>query len=252
MGGKNKFFVFALLFLFITVTLFSEDELMHRGTIPVELLRPRREESPRYPIDTVIGAMGQGSSPNEAYTIARNAAAALLAGDVDAPVLSSLNRTFLEDCLNLLDEINPRTYRLGGGREEPDGSVSFLVRFNGRDYGITGEIFIRLIQRRPVIIAADEDPEDEETGDESVQPGENGVIIAENSSSEQRENIEAESEEHAAETVPVPVVQAQPTIVHLERIWTFEDLILEEPRSREEENREIRHRFDFPPYERLF
>jgi hypothetical protein len=37
-----------------------------------------------------------------------------------------------------------------------------------------------------------------------------------------------------------------------QRTWIFEDLILEAPRSREEETLESRQRFDFPPYERFF
>ncbi|MCL2128116.1 MAG: hypothetical protein FWH38_07675, partial [Treponema sp.] len=49
-------------------------------------------------------------------------------------------------------------------------------------------------------------------------------------------------EEAAAQEAPAPA----------ERVWYFEDLVLEEARGREEENREIRHRFDFPPYERFF
>ncbi|MDR2922901.1 MAG: hypothetical protein LBU85_06135, partial [Treponema sp.] len=32
------------------------------GSIPEELLRPRRGEAPRYPVDTVIGELGQGKA----------------------------------------------------------------------------------------------------------------------------------------------------------------------------------------------
>jgi hypothetical protein len=50
-------------------------------------------------------------------------------------------------------------------------------------------------------------------------------------------------------TVPEP---AQVPPITAQKIWLFEDLILEEPRSREAENQDSRHRFDFPPYERFF
>jgi hypothetical protein len=39
--------------------------------------------------------------------------------------------------------IRPRSYRLGGGRLEADGCVSFMTRFIGQDESITGELFIR-------------------------------------------------------------------------------------------------------------
>ncbi|MDR1859216.1 MAG: hypothetical protein LBQ69_07070, partial [Treponema sp.] len=107
-------------------------ETMQRGSIPEELLRPRREETPRYPIDTVIGPLGQGKAPRGAYEVARRTAEALLAGSKNAPVLSTVNSVFIENCMNALNGITPRLYRLGGGREQPDGSVCFLVRFAGR------------------------------------------------------------------------------------------------------------------------
>jgi hypothetical protein len=40
--------------------------------------------------------------------------------------------------------IRPRDSRLGGGKYEPDGCVSFLVRIIGPQESITGELFIRL------------------------------------------------------------------------------------------------------------
>jgi hypothetical protein len=39
--------------------------------------------------------------------------------------------------------MGPQQYRLGGGREEADGSVSFLFRFIGRDLSMAGELYIR-------------------------------------------------------------------------------------------------------------
>jgi hypothetical protein len=226
--------VFAALFTLGAVCVFSQSETIQRGSIPEELLRPRREEAPRYPIDTVIGELGQGKASEAAYAIARNSAAALLAGTIDAPVLSSVSKVFLEDCIAKLSAVSPRSYRLGGGREEPDGSYSFLVRFVGREEGITGELFVRFEELRP-------QPKP------PVQPSvpEANLIDGDNSP-ETEINAEAAIEKNSdsAETPPINVPA--------QKIWLFEDLILEDPRSREAENQDSRHRFDFPPYERFF
>jgi len=213
--------LFALLFIFLTGSVFSQnkenDELLQRGSIPEELLRPRREESPRYPVDTVIGPIGQGKAPVEAYGLARRVAAALLAGNINAPVLSSMNKVFLESCMSVLNVVNPHFFRLGSGREEPDGSVSFLVRFAGREQGITGELFVRSKERVT----------------NTPPPARNPVTKNEDNS----------AAAEPAQAPPVPVI---------EKIWVFEDLILESPRSREEETIENRQRYDFSPYERFF
>jgi len=165
----------------------SGEDAGYRGSIPEELLRPRRGEAPRYPVDTVIGELGQGKASAAAYAFARSVAAGLVTGRMDHPGLAAINPAMLEGYLAALGRINPQNYRLGGGRNEPDGAVSFLVRFIGRERAITGELFVRL-------------------EDESAAVG----------------------------------------------AWVFEELILEEARSREIENDEPRQRFDFSPYERLF
>ena len=235
----------AVAFFLSASALFSQGADMRRGTIPGELLRPRREESPRYPVDMVIGPLGQGSAPRDAYNAARRAAEALLDGLLEAPILSTVNRMFLEDYMSALNEISPRFLRLGGGREEPDGSVSFLVRFVGRDMALTGELFVRLEERRqpaasPPVIAVEpevETPENDETEHAEIPNGD-------------REIAEAETE--IEENGTPPVIVAAPPAVTVQRVWLFEDLILEAARSREEENRESRARFDFSPYERFF
>jgi hypothetical protein len=212
--------LFVLLFILLTGSVFSQtDELLQRGSIPEELLRPRRDEAPRYPVDTVIGSIGQGKAPVEAYGLARRVAAALLLGNINAPVLSSVNKVFLEGCMSALNAVNPHFFRLGGGREEPDGSVSFIVRFAGREQGIIGELFVRSKER-----AASSPP-----------PARNPVTRSGDDS--------AVAESAQAPQAYVPVI---------ERIWVFEDLILESPRYREEETIENRQRYDFSPYERFF
>jgi hypothetical protein len=170
---------------------------LYRGSIPEELLRPKRGEIPLFPVDMIIGELGQGKASDAAYSFARLIAAGLVSANMGHPGLSGINVDLLENYLTVLDEIGPRSYRLGGGREEPDGAVSFMIRLIGRESGIAGELFIRYVTRQIM-------PDDEE-----------GEIITTGS-------------------------------------WKFEDLILEEARSREEEQRESLQRFDFSPYERFF
>jgi len=237
---RNTFF--ALLFIFLAGSAFPQtNEIIQRGSIPQELLRPRREEAPRYPIDTVIGPIGQGQASTEAYGLARRIANALLQGNANSPVLSSVNKGFIGDCMTALNVVNPRFFRLGSGREEPDGSVSFLIRFAGREQGITGELFIRFEERvtnppppppppKPPASAPVTETEDE--------------TDAENPDAAEASAEEEEAEEpEEAPPVYVPII---------EKRFFFEDLILEAPRTREEEILENRQRYDFSPYERFF
>jgi hypothetical protein len=235
---------FFLILLLVGITgVFSQTDV----SIPRELLRPRREEAPRYPIDTVIGTLGQGQASQEAYEFARRTAAALLRGDMAASILSSVSRAFLEDRMDMLKEINPRFFRLGSGREEPDGAVSFMIRFAGRDQGITGELFVRLQERRPTPAK----PAVQEQASQPETEGETG-LESEADSADQEAEVAQLAEQNEAQAVAQNVAQAPQQNVPSEKAWVFEDLILEEARSRETENAEGHHRFDFPPYERFF
>ena len=262
---NTKIAVFTVLFFLIVSSLFSEE--LDRNMIPDELLRPRREESPRYPIDTVIGELGRGTAPTDAYALARNIASAMVAGSIDAPVLSTVNRVFLEDYMSLLDEINPRMFRLGSGRTEPDGSVSFLVRFVGRDYGITGELYVRLVERRPVtaVVETEATVVEEEPQEMPLLQAALEEILGFSADTPMTTELVQDADQIITELTPVdqtipdltPVDQTPEEPVPqepipVELIWVFEDLVLEEVRSREEENRDSRLRFDFPPYERFF
>jgi len=113
------------------------------GTIPESLRRPELGEAPRYPTDVVIGALGQGNSPAGAYQYARNLCAVLLSGNKDTEIIKESGSVLTESMLEELSGINPRTYRLGGGRIEADGCVSFMVRFLGAGESITGELYLR-------------------------------------------------------------------------------------------------------------
>jgi hypothetical protein len=240
---KIRIAVFAAFFLLGTTGIFPQDELTRRGSIPEELLRPRKSEAPRYPIDTVIGELGQGKAPQEAYEIARNAAAAFLSGNINAGVLSSVSKVYLEGWMDILNDVNPQIFRLGGGREEPDGSVSFLVRFAGREQGITGELFVRAEELRQSAPRVTTPPPVEETEIESETADDPATLSAAVPTALPTEENQAEEQAE----VPLPVADTPVTYR-----WLFEDLILDEARNREDENKEDRHRFDFSPYQRFF
>jgi len=114
-----------------------------KGSIPEPLWRPSRGESPRYPIDTVIGELGRGRAPEAAFNFAVSVCEGLLSGDAKHVSLTTINSVSRESYLSTIEIIGPIGYRIGGGREEADGAVSFLVRFLGREHGISGELYVR-------------------------------------------------------------------------------------------------------------
>jgi hypothetical protein len=112
------------------------------ATVPEALRIPQRGEAPRYPKDLVIGGLGRGGAPEEAYRRARLCLEALLAGDREAAPLLEAGKALIDRLFEELEPVEPRQFRLGGGREEDDGTVSFLVRFLGREKGKAGELFL--------------------------------------------------------------------------------------------------------------
>jgi len=185
------------LFLSIPIVAFSQEQMERasRGSIPEELLRPKRGEAPRYPIDVVIGEMGKGNASDAAFSFANYISAAFLSGNMDNPALASIGSSLRQNLLSSLDVISPLSYRIGGGREEADGAVSFLIRFIGKEQGITGELYIRYFTRQT-----------EGTDGEIKTTGR----------------------------------------------WIFEELLLEEARDRDVEQKESMYRADFYPYERFY
>jgi hypothetical protein len=139
-------FILAIGFLFPVSggTQVSElpDEGFGAGTIPEALRIPQRSEAPRYPKDMIIGELGRGRAPEEAYRYALLCMEALLAGSREAAPLLKEDKALIDRLFEELEPIAPRQFRLGGGREEDDGAVSFLVRFLGREKGKTGELFL--------------------------------------------------------------------------------------------------------------
>jgi len=112
--------------------------------VPEALRRPERGEAPRYPKDLVIGDLGQGEVSESAYLYARNILTAVTAGNRNAQILANSGFSFTESMFDSIRSIRPRDSRLGGGRNEPDGCISFLIRIIGPSESITGELFIRL------------------------------------------------------------------------------------------------------------
>jgi len=126
--------------LFLSQGIFCQ-EIQNR-TIPSALLRPERGEAPRYPNDLVIGEMGQGDASATAYQFAKELLSALVSGSDDAPLSTIPASRLTESLLEQINNLEPQSYRLGSGRKEIDGDISFLVRFIGAEESITGELFI--------------------------------------------------------------------------------------------------------------
>jgi hypothetical protein len=123
----------------------AEDEpVFNQGAIPEALRQPQRgDENPRYPRDAVIGELGQGLANDDAYRYARNLLQGALSLNRESTLLAGASPSQLEELFAGLETLGPQQYRLGGGREEADGSVSFLFRFIGRDMSMAGELYIR-------------------------------------------------------------------------------------------------------------
>jgi hypothetical protein len=230
---------FSFFCFFLCLSILSSAQDQQRGSIPEELLRPKRGEEARYPIDTVIGELGQGEASLASYTFAKSIAAGLVSVNKEHPGLAGISAALRDDYLSVLEEIYPRSYRIGGGREEADGAVSFMIRIIGKDSGVTGELFVRYVTRQITV--------------ENKAPVENKTAaeIKDEVNKEEVNKEEASIEENKEEKEEV-IEKEIKTEIKTVGSWKFEDLILEEAKSREEEDRESLQRFDFSPYERFF
>jgi len=132
-----------LLALCLIAQNFLSQNIFNTQIEPDSLRRPERGEAPRYPKDLVIGELGQGEVSEGAYLFARSILNAIAAGRKDAQVFANSGFSFTESIFDNIRSIRPRDSRLGGGRYEPDGCASFLIRIIGQQESITGELFIR-------------------------------------------------------------------------------------------------------------
>ena len=128
------------LFIAIPLIVFAQNRDGFRGSIPESLLRPARGESARFPIDTIIGELGRGNAPVAAFNFANSTANAIMAERIEHPARDTY--------ISAIRVITPVSFRIGSGRLEADGAVSFLVRFIGREQGIIGEMFVRYVTRQ--------------------------------------------------------------------------------------------------------
>ena len=144
-GNRGKSVKIICIFLclwLISPRVFPQEE---SGSQPVSdsLRMPERGEAPRYPKDLVIGELGRGDASEGAYAFAQDILSAVIANRRDAPILTQSSYSFPGSFFEEITSIRPRSYRLGGGRTELDGCVSFVVRIIGQEASITGELFIR-------------------------------------------------------------------------------------------------------------
>jgi hypothetical protein len=122
----------------------ATEPVFNLGLVPEALRQPRRGgENPRYPRDAVIGELGRGLASEDAYRYARNLLQGALTLNRESSLLAGSSPSQLEELFAGLETLAPQQYRLGGGRDEADGSVSFLFRFIGRDMSMAGELYIR-------------------------------------------------------------------------------------------------------------
>ncbi len=113
------------------------------SVVPEPIRRPRQGEALRYPRDVIIGALGAGDAPIESYRFAQRILRNLLREGTREEVLSNLPQEETERIAGIIQEVNPKEFRIGSGRNEADGSTSFLLRFIGTDTWSGGEIYLR-------------------------------------------------------------------------------------------------------------
>jgi hypothetical protein len=113
------------------------------GVVPEILKRPSRETEWVYPADSIIGQLGGGEASDAANAYARTVLRDLMRRNREADSVKDVDTGQLDEIMAKLGETEPRKVRLGGGRDEIDGSVSFLFRFIGRENGLSGELYIR-------------------------------------------------------------------------------------------------------------
>ncbi len=110
------------------------------SVVPESIRRPRQGEALRYPRDVIIGALGAGDAPIESYRFAQRILRNLLREGTREEVLSNLPQEETERIAGIIQEVNPKEFRIGSGRNEADGSISFLLRFIGTDTWSGGEM----------------------------------------------------------------------------------------------------------------
>jgi len=139
--GKKLLILCVLVSLFLLPQkIFSQDVVF---AIPEALRMPDRGEASRFAMDFVIGELGRGEASEGAYLFAAGLLSAITNWRSGEGLPERYRSAVTEGTLQEIRSINARTYRLGGGKAEADGSVSFLTRIIGQEESITGELFLR-------------------------------------------------------------------------------------------------------------
>jgi hypothetical protein len=110
-------------------------------SVPDAVRRPSRADMARYPRDSVIGELGRGELPPEDLDYAAGVLRALMQGREQSLLFQTLNDGVAQELMSKLQTIQPRKYRIGGGKEVVDGAGSFLFRFIGRNGQIGGVMY---------------------------------------------------------------------------------------------------------------
>ena len=148
MGTGHKVLCIGIIIFFFTLFMAQTPESGNTyipggiHSLPGELLRPRHGEAPHFPRDYVIGSLGRCDASEEPYHYARILTAGLAAGNGKTEGVEFLEQKRLAVVQGILG-LDVRSWRVGGGREEPDGSISFLIRFLGREKSIAGELYLK-------------------------------------------------------------------------------------------------------------
>ena len=140
--GTGIVILFCILFVAQTAGPNSKFRPGEAGSLPEELQRPKYGEELRFPQDYVIGDLGRCDASEESYRYARLVVASIAAGNGKTEGVQFPEQKRLSAVQNIAS-LGARSWRVGGGRVEPDGSVSFLIRFLGREKSVTGEIYLR-------------------------------------------------------------------------------------------------------------
>ncbi|MDR2768593.1 MAG: hypothetical protein LBB82_09750 [Treponema sp.] len=216
------------------------------SAVPEALFRPRYGDEPLFPRDYVIGELGRGGASEEAYQNARLVLAALVYGN-DAGESVRFPDSVRRRVKPVLTALGVRTYRLGGGRNEGDGGVSFLIRFLGRSQSITGELYLRRLETPAAEDDGDEAPAGlSEAAGAPVPAGDGEAADAPVAASSGDEPVTA----GAITTGEASSVQKEkpPALMAL---WELDDILLDSPRPLTE-GKYSPGAADMTPYERFF
>ena len=111
-SGKGKKLICIFIGLCLTApALFSQQD--NTGYIlPSSLRRPERSEAPRYPSDLLIGEMGRGEAPEDAYAFARDVISSLMGGRRNAASFAGFSSYLAENFFDEIDSLGPGVYRM--------------------------------------------------------------------------------------------------------------------------------------------